>query len=619
MKNYLKKMLMPDSTYWKFTRSFVLLGLLPMCLICIAFFLRYSTQVETMTLTSMKQENFYIEENISEIIDGVDETMAYLYSYQTPSGEYLYEVIQNETMEDQEKALYYNTMLQTMLGQNSYISSLRFVLEDQVSYAAYYNSEKTSTLEPAFCDVRMFPTVDSYHDLAITPCTAEDYYTSNSTDYVFSLVRNYMNISTTETTTDEVLATLYADVNEDAFTEYIETLDLGITGKVSIYNPETGNYLYCTDKSCYAVDAEDPWEDAQALFVGTGGCEEFNNYMLVYNKLDGTDYYIIISSTVSEVRSTYMENLSFMIVLLFVALFFLVTVYSIYSGHLSEPTRQLKRAMQEVQVGNFDVSVDIHTNDEMEYLGDGFNKMLHALKYYIDQVYVARICRSQAELNTLKAQIRPHYLYNTLDIIRMTALENEDYDVAELLESLSAQMRYLTGTDEELVAVQREIENIREYYTILKVRFKQRITIKMNVADEDLKLKMLKLTLQPLVENAVKHGLRPKGGAGTIEIDVARTESALEITVMDDGVGISPENLKELRVQLLGKEVEAETDSGQHVGIGLKNVMDLIRMKYGMDYGIVIDSYEGMGTIVKMRLPLLEEEENEDVESVTGR
>ncbi len=601
----------PQSTFWKLTRSFILFGLVPMALICLMFFLRYSIKMESMTVNSMVRMSELLEENLEDLFTSLDEVMEYIYEYQNSNGDFLYEIIEDETMDEQERTIYIQTMLQSMLAQNSYISSIRLVQEDMTAYAAYYNQEKSVSLEPAFCDPRLYPAEELYHDLKITPCTSEDYYTSNSSDYTFSLVRNYMDISTTKNAKEKVVATLYVDVNESVISAYVDAISQNLTGQLYIYNPNDGNYMYSADIDDFRYDAEDPLESYKKEFTDDAGVLEIGNLFIAYNKLGDTDYYIVNYTSVASIRSTYMDSLSLMLVLLVVALFFLITLYSIYSGRLSEPTRQLKRAMQEVQVGNFDVRLDIHTNDEMEYLGDGFNKMIRALKYYIDQVYVARLYRSQAELNTLKGQIRPHYLYNTLDVIRMTALENGDEKTAELLESLSAQMRYITRSDEETVELRSEIENIREYYTIVKVRYKNKILFKINVKDEDLHLKVLKLILQPIVENAIKHGLVPKGGEGTVEVDVNRESDALYITVMDDGVGMSAEKLKELRNKLIrtGKNDDSETSENKGHGIGLKNIADLIRMNYGVEYGTIIDSYENVGTIVKLKLPILDGEE----------
>ena len=279
--------------------------------------------------------------------------------------------------------------------------------------------------------------------MEFTPCRPENLYVKNTDDNVFSIVRNYFDVSTTANAQSKVLGTIYVDINENVFDEYTESLDVGKHGNIYIYNPEKGNYLYSTDKTLYE-EAADVFLAYKGYFEGENSSVSAGSMRLIYRKLGDTGYYIVISTLIDDIRSGYMENISLMVVILLVFLFVLVAIYSIYSGRLSGPARTLKNAMREVQVGNFDVEVDIRTNDEFQYLGEGFNKMLHDLKYYINQVYEAKLSQNIAEINALKMQIQPHFLYNTLDVIRMTALENNDSKTAELLESLSDQMRYVT-------------------------------------------------------------------------------------------------------------------------------------------------------------------------------
>jgi two-component system sensor histidine kinase YesM len=259
------------------------------------------------------------------------------------------------------------------------------------------------------------------------------------------------------------------------------------------------------------------------------------------------------------------------------------------------------------------VRVELNTGDEMEYVADGFNKMMERLNDYIDQVYVAQNCQKDAELNALKMQIQPHFLYNTLDVIRMTALEEHDEKSAELLECLAHQLRYVMGEHNERIYLKDELEALREYFIIMKVRYEGRISLHINVANEDQMLVMPKLLLQPVVENAIKHGLREKPGHGTVAISVLRRTDYLQIIVMDDGVGMSEERVQHMQEVLDHPEV-GYTDKEKHVSVGMKNVYDRIKLNCGKDYGFTIESVVGMGTIVTYRLPIWEEMEH-NVES----
>ena len=594
-----------ESTFSKLTKTFLVFAVLPMLAICMAFLVHYSNNAESMTLSNMLQMSYYLEENALGVINSVDETMRYVYEYTTTDRQYLYEILESEDMSSQQKTIYVNSMLQQMLSMNSYISSVRFVTEDNSGYFIFHNTEKTVILEPAYLDNKLYETADSYQKMAFTPCRPESLYVKNTDDNVFSIVRNYFDVSTTANAQSKVLGTIYV-----VFDEYTESLNIGSHGNIYIYNPERANYLYSTDKSVYE-ETEDVFATYKGYFESESSSISAGDIRLIYRRLGDTGYYIVISTSIADIRSGYMENISLMIVILLVFLFVLVAIYSIYSGRLSGPARVLKNAMREVQVGNFDVEVDIRTNDEFQYLGEGFNKMLHDLKYYINQVYEAKLSRNLSEINALKMQIQPHFLYNTLDVIRMTALENDDPQTAELLESLSDQMRYVTD-NKELVTVNKELDNIKAYFNIIRVRYKKRLNLKINVRDEELGLYILKFAIQPIVENAVKHGLKEKQGLGTVNVDVTKTDGHLEIYIMDDGVGIEPENLEYLKKVLSQEISDYDSDSKYRVGIGLKNISDLINMTYGDGYGVGIESYVGMGTIVTLRLPIITEEDEKN-------
>lgn len=206
----------------------------------------------------------------------------------------------------------------------------------------------------------------------------------------------------------------------------------------------------------------------------------------------------------------------------------------------------------------------------------------------------------------MKMQIKPHYLYNTLDVIRMVALDEDADKTAELLECLAHQLRYVMGQHSERITIKEEIEMLREYFVIMRVRYEERITLVVQLKEDDENLLIPKMLLQPVVENAIKHGLRDKVGNGAVSIQVKRREDEIELIIMDDGVGMDEARLEALRASL-GSEVKEEEPNSQHSSIGMRNVYNRIKMECGKDYGFTIDSVKGMGTIVTYHLPIEEE------------
>ena len=295
----------------------------------------------------------------------------------------------------------------------------------------------------------------------------------------------------------------------------------------------------------------------------------------------------------------------YILTVLLVSSVFLTILYFGFSRKISHPIQRLKQGMEQIEEGDLTTRVEIRSNDEIGILADGLNQMVSQLAVYIDRVYGAEIRQKDAELNALKSQIKPHYLYNTLDIIRMTAIKHSDREAAEMIESLARQLRYLMGEEGELVSLERELANIQDYFQIVRIRYEERISLRVSVPDGLRKINILKLILQPVVENAVKHGFTDKGRTGSVWVSAVLREQCLEMTVMDDGVGMDEETLESMRIHLAeGTKAVREPEQG---GIGLVNVNERIQNHYGFGYGIQVESTKGTGTIIMIRVPCVEE------------
>ncbi|UJF31421.1 sensor histidine kinase [Paenibacillus hexagrammi] len=230
--------------------------------------------------------------------------------------------------------------------------------------------------------------------------------------------------------------------------------------------------------------------------------------------------------------------------------------------------------------------------------------MTDRLNSYIDEVYVAQIKQKQAELTALKSQIRPHYLYNTLEVIRMSAVANDDEEVADMILSLSQQLKYVLDYGEENVTLLEEKMNIEQYFRLMMLRYgEHRLALDLRMDGELMGCMLPKLSIQPLVENAIYHGIMPKSGKGTIRLTAAKESGRFILTVDDDGIGMDGAALEQLRSRLQGS-VPSDPSSG---GIGLKNVHDRITGLYGQDYGIQVNSTRHIGTSVQMVLPIMKE------------
>lgn len=218
------------------------------------------------------------------------------------------------------------------------------------------------------------------------------------------------------------------------------------------------------------------------------------------------------------------------------------------------------------------------------------------------------ILRKRSELSALQYQINPHFLYNTLDNIRAQAYKDGSHDIAQMTEKLSRFFRYAISNRSALVTVDEELIHIDDYYYIQKKRFGNRFEMKVILEDEELRrCYMPKLLLQPLVENAIVHGLEKRKEGGIVTIRLFNLETDILIEVWDNGAGMREEALHELNERLESNKFGIPTRSGRNNGIAIQNVNARIRLTFGDDYGIRYRSMEGYGTTARVRIPYVDQ------------
>ncbi|MCC8066129.1 MAG: sensor histidine kinase [Clostridiales bacterium] len=218
-----------------------------------------------------------------------------------------------------------------------------------------------------------------------------------------------------------------------------------------------------------------------------------------------------------------------------------------------------------------------------------------------------RLLRKRMELSTLQEQINPHFLYNTLDSIRSRALMDGQTEIAQMTEILSRFFRYCISNNDRLVRVREELNHIQDYYYIQKYRFEDKLDMRIEVeTDEIYDYYLPKMTLQPLVENAMIHGLEKSAKKGRIDLHIFLANERLVILVSDNGVGMSPEQLAALNERMSGQLYEAGRKGSRHTGIALNNVNARLKLTFGEDSGIHYRSMEGEGTDAVVTMPVVD-------------
>ena len=290
--------------------------------------------------------------------------------------------------------------------------------------------------------------------------------------------------------------------------------------------------------------------------------------------------------------------LAFLLFLLFVRLTTRVIV-----SRISE----MAGAMSRISSGEIERRFPVVYGDEISRLGNDFNLMLDRLQHLTINVAKLNLRQREAELAALQSQINPHFLYNTLETIRMSAIEAEADSIAEQIKTLADIFRYtvVPGGLKDLVPIRAELEHVRDYTRIQRYRFGDRHAMDIDVAPEIYELYTLRLILQPLVENAYQHGIRQMRSGGHITLHGRIDGEEVIFTVSDNGRGMSEARLAELRADLSRSPLTRPSLPS----IGLVNVNDRLRLAFGDKYHLKLDSHEAVGTTVSLNIPVLTTDE----------
>ena len=327
-------------------------------------------------------------------------------------------------------------------------------------------------------------------------------------------------------------------------------------------------------------------------------CTTNNQRYLVSYLSGGPNAWRYIS--IMPYRALRTENTSALfftfLVLLFDGVVFFTSSFLISRSTMT-PIHQLLRSMQKAKRGKFEeVSVYPHS-DEFDQLFNGYNTMIRQIQKLLQKIIQEQRTIRKAELNTLQAQIKPHFLYNTLDSIASLALSGENEQVCNLVEALGSYYRLSVSKGKEVITVGEEIDMVRNYLLIQKVRYQDLFEVVYQVDNSCLHYPILKLVLQPLVENSLYNGIRAKGTSGTISISVADCGDRVCLVVADDGIGMSAEQIH----NILQQEKQNRGSS-----FGLWGTMERIRIFYGKDDCFEIESEPGEGTRISLRIPKVE-------------
>lgn len=396
--------------------------------------------------------------------------------------------------------------------------------------------------------------------------------------------------------TGDVTGVMVIDLNYRSIEAICENAQLGKNGYIYlidsnqniIFHPQQ-HLVYSgikseEIKSVLQLDDETPYMRAS----------DSNIYLRHYSPL--TDWSAVGVVNTEELTRNKSGTIRYYVILSCVSILFASVIAVLLSTTITRPIKKLENTMHKVEEGDLSIRSEITINNEIGHLSETFNNMVSRIKQLMEQAVSAEEQKRQIEIKALQAQINPHFLYNTLDTIIWMSASGKNDEVVKVTSALARLFRTSVSNGDSLVSVAMEVQNIESYLTIQKMRYKDKLSYQIDIPAELTALKTPKLILQPIVENAVYHGIKLAPGGGEIRIGARREKEMLVFTVEDNGVGMTQQQLDTIFIH------KEDTDHG----IGVINVNNRLRLLFGERYGLRYTSSPGAGTKVELCLPLIE-------------
>ncbi len=405
--------------------------------------------------------------------------------------------------------------------------------------------------------------------------------------------------------TQSLLGYIALDVNAKSLYDIIADIDLTKSGRIFLVNEE-GRILATESETLSGELLDEPYRN----FLGEN--EAFynnvrvgNTYYSVYNSgAISNGWYMVLAIP----RDYYMRDITKLknvIIPITLMTAFLTALLSILvSRGITRPIRFLSGAMENFGQGNFDINCQVDSEDEIGRLSHTFNQMVMDMNSLVNTVYEQKVMKQEAQMKSLQMQINPHFLYNTLDTINWMARIRHVDEIGEMVAALSNMMRY-SLEKKSFVRLGEEVKSLKDYIAIQNYRYRDKMVAEIEIDESLMSLYIPRLLIQPILENAIVHGIEEKLDKGHILVAARREDEDLYIQIIDDGVGMTEETMSHIL-----REDYSMKKSG-HTSIGVVNVNRRIQMIYGKDYGLLVQSVLGAGTKITIHIPAREEEQEE--------
>ena len=407
---------------------------------------------------------------------------------------------------------------------------------------------------------------------------------------------------------DEYVLNIYQPISDKyIFNKYTGFLVIGIGEKhIKEFYTNLGSELkvqtYLTDKTGTIISNEDKdligiRSSYAQILKQKSGKEKIDNKVVIYEKLNNLDWYIVGEIPRESLLKDTRTVISFIILWIIVTGVIISIGFYKFSKNLYKPMDTLVKKMKEVSTGNFEARMEYkYQGKDFKQLASGFNIMIEEINILMYRIKKEQSEIKQIELNKLQSQIKPHFLYNTLECIHWQALSDGNKEVSQMVKALANYYRLCLSKGKDIIPLIQELENIENYLIIQNMRYSDIAKCEINIDKSFENVLIPKLTLQPLIENSIYHGIRVKDGyKGKIIITAKENHNKIIISVADNGVGMKQEQIDEINNSISVFDEKA--------GYGLRNVHKRIEMLFGSGYGLFYRKNDHDGTTVDILLP----------------
>lgn len=580
MKLFLKSFI--NSFFGKLLLDFVLIAVLPTTFLFYFSFNFFSTQIRQNEVEKIYSHISKITSQIGSDISGIYDIIENFDVY-IEQDKNIFDLVNQLQSEKIDRVSQY---LGFYLGKSSSIENI-IVVDKNYNWKFASRNEKYINPNYDFKKFFNFMRADSEEQIAVSSLHTQDYF-NQQRSYVISFLKEFYSEG-------KYCGTLIIDMNVEYLQDKIN--EIAIIGTKECYVLNSNNYCFFSNMITYIDETYRPenipiFISKDALLKSVN-CPKFYIKSEIENS-DWTVYAYFDSRELFDYLIDLRDLLLFGEVIIFILLLFIAIRFS-YG--ITSPIKKMVLKINEIKKGDLSVVLEENRSNELREISATINEMTKSLNEYIEKEYAYKLRQKEDEFNALKMQIKPHYLYNTLEIIRMTANENDCFKVSSMIKSLSMQMRYILDDTDSIVPISKEIQILDSYFELVEMRYEGQIKFTKNIDENLMGYGIQKVILQPIFENSIKHGYDEEKEVFEITLRGMLFDDKIELSIFDNGVGIDMESIENIQstlndsVKLSGSE------------IGLKSIHDRIRLYYGEPYGLEIESSKGIGTLVKITIP----------------